>query len=162
MPTGYPKNGINKGWFKKGNVSSKEILEKAHSSWRGKKHTEKWKENARKTHKDVKGANNPNWKGGICFEPYGFEFNNDLKEVIRNRDRRKCQMCEKTELEEGRTLHIHHIDYNKKNNNPNNLISLCHSCHAKTNGKRSYWINYFQQIIKIKKQNVGLMKWMVE
>ena len=86
---------------------------------------------------------NVNWQGGKSFEPYGLEFNEDLKEVIRNRDRRKCQICEKTELEEGRKLCNHHIDYNKKNNNPNNLISLCRKCHTKTNHNRDYWIKYF-------------------
>lgn len=28
MPRGIPKNGINKGWFKKGRKNSKELLEK--------------------------------------------------------------------------------------------------------------------------------------
>ncbi len=90
------------------------------------------------------GKNAPNWLNGKSFEPYGLEFNEDLKEVIRNRDRRKCQICEKIELEEGRKLSIHHIDYDKKNNNPNNLISLCYKCHTKTNHNRDNWINYFK------------------
>jgi len=85
------------------------------------------------------------WRGGISFEPYGLEFNEDLKEVIRNRDRRKCQVCEKTELENKQKLDAHHIDYDKKNNNPNNLISLCHNCHSKTNFNREYWVDYFKQ-----------------
>ncbi len=89
--------------------------------------------------------NSANWRGGISFEPYGLEFNENLREVIRNRDRRKCQICEKTELEEGIKLSVHHIDYNKNNNNPNNLISLCASCHAKTNHNREYWIKYFKK-----------------
>lgn len=84
-----------------------------------------------------------NWKGGLSFEPYGLEFNEDLKEVIRNRDRRKCFMCEITELESGEKLHCHHIDYNKRNNNPDNLISLCRKCHCKTNWNREYWKQYF-------------------
>ncbi len=85
----------------------------------------------------------PTWKGGISFEPYGLEFDENLKEVIRNRDRRKCQMCEKTELENNKKLDCHHIDYNKKNNDPQNLISLCRRCHLKTNHNREYWITYF-------------------
>lgn len=90
------------------------------------------------------GENHPGWLGGKSFEPYGLEFNDDLKEVIRNRDRRKCSICGKTELEEGKRLQVHHIDYDKKNNNPDNLITLCSSCHCKTNFKRDNWLNYFK------------------
>ena len=93
------------------------------------------------------GKNHWNWKGGISNNPYGLEFNENLKEVIRNRDRRKCQICYKTELENKYKLSVHHIDYNKNNNNPNNLISLCVSCHIKTNNKRNYWLNYFNEKI---------------
>jgi len=90
-----------------------------------------------------KGKNHPNWQDGKSFEPYGIEFNEDLKEVIRNRERRKCFICEKTELENKFKLIVHHINYDKRNNNPKNLISLCISCHAKTNFNREYWIKYF-------------------
>jgi len=90
------------------------------------------------------GEEHYNWQGGISFEPYGLEFNEDLKEVIRNRDRRKCQICKKIELENKEKLTVHHIDYNKQNNNPNNLISLCRKCHSKTNYNRDYWIEYFK------------------
>jgi len=91
----------------------------------------------------VKSGKHHLWKGGISFEPYGLEFNDDLKEVIRNRDRRKCQICVKTELENGKKLSVHHCDYNKQNNNPNNLIILCQNCHSKTNHNREYWIKKF-------------------
>jgi len=91
-----------------------------------------------------KGKDHYNWQGGKSFEPYGLEFNENLREVIRNRDRRKCQICEKTELDNGQKLIVHHIDYNKLNNNPKNLISLCRSCHGKTNHKKDYWIEYFK------------------
>lgn len=55
MPTGIPKNGINKGWFKKG-----------HSAWnKGRKCPE------------ISGENNPRWKGGevkkkciVCGKEY--------------------------------------------------------------------------------------------
>lgn len=122
---------------------------------KGCKRSEQFKEKLRQAHKDgrlkpipkkyqfSKGKLHPYWNEGSSFEPYGLEFNEDLKEVIRNRDRRKCQNCEKTELENKAKLTIHHIDYNKQNNDPKNLISLCHQCHSKTNHKRQYWFNYF-------------------
>ena len=37
------------------------------------------------------GENNPNWSGGISFEPYGLEFNESLKQSILERDSNKCQ-----------------------------------------------------------------------
>ncbi len=109
--------------FKKGNRVSELIKRKISKAFQGDKH---W-----------------NWQGGKSFEPYGLEFNEDLKEVIRNRDRRKCFICERTELENKEKLTIHHIDYDKGNNNPKNLISLCRKCHTKTNFNRKSWIRYF-------------------
>ena len=94
----------------------------------------------------AKGSDHYNWRGGKSFEPYGLEFNNDLKEVIRNRDRRKCQICGKTEIDIGQKMTVHHIDANKQNNNPKNLISLCRVCHGKTNHKRYFWVKYFKII----------------
>lgn len=85
----------------------------------------------------------PNWRGGLSFEPYGIDFNNDLKEAIRKRDDYVCQLCDAKE--NGYKLHVHHIDYGKQNNNEWNLIALCRSCHVKTNGNRDYWIKYFQE-----------------
>ena len=86
---------------------------------------------------------NPAWKGGKSFEPYTVEFNNQLREEIRLRDRYKCQECGKTQKQELKDerhkLHIHHIDYDKKNSNKSNLISLCNKCHGKTDWNREYW-----------------------
>ena len=131
--------------------------------WLGKKHSEATKEKIGLIHKGKKLSditkkkislarigefckeNSGNWQGGKSFEPYGLEFNNNLREVIRIRDKRKYQICEKTELEERKRLCVHHIDYNKRNNDPKNLISLCRKCHSKTNKNRKYWTNYFQK-----------------
>ena len=61
----------------------------------GYKHSEETKQKMSLSHKGEKSSL---WKGGISFEPYGLEFNEDLREVIRNRDRRKCQICEKNRI----------------------------------------------------------------
>ena len=98
------------------------------------------------------GEKNGSWQGGKSFEPYGLEFNEDLKEVIRNRDKRKCFICGKTELENKERLTVHHIDYCKKNNNPNNLITLCRSCNDKVNFDRDWWARFFKTIIKNNKK----------
>jgi ribosomal protein S27E len=87
------------------------------------------------------------WQGGISYEPYTSEFVNSLKEKIRNRDHRNCQVCNKNEIELNRKLDVHHIDYNKQNCNEENLISLCQDCHRKTNGNRDFWFAYFTEII---------------
>jgi hypothetical protein len=91
-----------------------------------------------------KGESNPNWRGGIAFLPYCSKFNKELKERIRDRDKRTCQLC--GEKENGKRLRVHHIHYDKPNCEPD-LLSLCHSCHAKTNGNRDYWEDYFIELL---------------
>ena len=104
-----------------------------------------------KTRDKFRGENNPNWNNGSSFEPYGLDFNNELKEQIRKRDNYTCQKCGKTQDELDRKLDVHHIDYDKTNNRPENLISLCGSCHMKTNYNREDWIEYFEELIKTKR-----------
>lgn len=88
---------------------------------------------------------NSAWLGGISFEPYGLEFNKQLKEQIRERDNYVCQECGFHQGLLKKKLNIHHVDYNKKNNNPENLISLCSSCHMQTGFKREDWTEYFSK-----------------
>jgi len=114
---------------------------KGKPTWNKGKHlTEEWKRKLSLSHKGVKSYL---WKGGISFEPYGLEFNKELKEQIRKRDNYTCQECDYTEKELGYILGIHHIDYNKKNNKPSNLISLCRNCHSQTGFRREDWTKYF-------------------
>ncbi len=95
--------------------------------------------------------NNPNWQGGISFEPYGRDWTEDLKGSIRKRDNYICQMCGIHQEKLKRKLDVHHIDYIKDNLDPKNLISLCRVCHVQTNYARERWIDYFQ----IKSQSTG-------
>lgn len=92
-------------------------------------------------------TNHPMWKGGISFEPYTPEFNGKLKEKIRDRDKRTCQECGKTEEELGKRLTVHHIDYCKENCAEINLIALCGSCNARANQNRAYWIERFKKLL---------------
>jgi hypothetical protein len=85
----------------------------------------------------------PAWKGGLSFEPYGREFNNKLKQTVRNICNNTCQLCGISQIENKKLLDVHHIDYNKKNNTLPNLIALCHTCHMKTNKNRKYWTKLF-------------------
>lgn len=120
---------------------SKESRKKMSDSLKGKKFTVSHKNN-------LSGKNNGSWQGGISFEPYGLEFNKQLKESIRKRDGYKCMECKYTQEQLGYRLPVHHIDYNKRNNNPSNLVSLCRPCHAQTNFSRNDWKQYFNNLKK--------------
>ena len=143
----YSKNF--KSFLKNTGISQ---FKKGHSSWtKGIPLTIKHKKRLSENHANFKGKNSSNWLGGKSFEPYGIEFNNRLREQIRQRDHYRCQQCFRCQDElydkNGKkySLHIHHIDYNKENNNINNLISLCRNCHSQTNFKREDWTKYFQK-----------------
>ena len=71
--------------------------------------------------------------------PYPAGFNDDLKEHIRSRDGHICQVCSKTQEENGKALGVHHIDQVKENLQTSNLISLCPSCHGYTGRDKPYW-----------------------
>ena len=103
---------------------------------KGKSRSEETKSKLREANK---GSNHPQWQNGISFEPYGIEFNKELKQFIKNRD---FNICQNPNCMNTKGLCIHHIDYDKKNNNLSNLTTLCNSCHSKTN-----LIEYFGQII---------------
>lgn len=95
---------------------------------------------------DMTKEKHPCWKGGISKEPYPFDFDKELKEIIKKRDGYQCQLCDISQ--NGIELSIHHIDYNKKNLNKANLITLCKACNAKVNFNRNYWKNYFTDSIE--------------
>lgn len=94
------------------------------------------------------GENSSHWRGGTqSREQYGDEWDDNLKEFIRNRDNRKCQYlsCEYTDVGARKRLHVHHINRDKKNCNPYNLISLCNSHHTTVEDNPS-WMSYFYSI----------------
>jgi len=151
------KRGENHPMF--GKKFSAERRVKISDSLRGRKHTEGHRRNnadaqcGKKLSEETKlkiseafrGENHPNWQGGKSFEPYGLEFNSEIRQQIRERDNFTCQECNYTEDQLGRTLSIHHIDYDKRNNDPENLVSLCNSCHSQTNFSRADWTEYFKE-----------------
>ena len=92
---------------------------------------------------ELSGSKSPNWRGGISRLPYPFNFNNELKELIRKRDNYKCQLCGMPEVEEMRKFAIHHIDYDKNNLDPKNLMTLCSRCNSKVNFNRDYYQELF-------------------
>ena len=113
----------------------------------GGKFSDKHRKNLSLNHADMSGEKSPTWKGGLSFEPYCFRFNSRLKERIRDRDNRTCQLC--GDKENGHKLDVHHIHYDKQNCNPD-LISLCHGCNLKSNSNRDYYENLFINNLKMR------------
>jgi hypothetical protein len=144
------------------------------SPMKDKKHTLEARENIKKgmANRDLKareewikslsGENNPNWKGGISYMPYGFKFDAKLKEKIRNRDQNTCQLCfmtnEAHKEKFGDSLHCHHTDHDKQNCRDTNLITLCNKCNAIVNINNEYWIKYFQTLLSVIDEQNYLMK----
>jgi hypothetical protein len=89
------------------------------------------------------GKNNPNWQGGLSFEPYCVKFNEEFKEYIRAKFGYTCFLCPTTQVENGRKLSVHHVNYNKDcgcdGDKTCNYVPLCMTCHNKTNFNRDWW-----------------------
>jgi hypothetical protein len=106
---------------------------------------ERWKNN--EYHKQFSesriGEKNPNWQGGIQYEPYDNNWNNKFKNLIRKRDNQVCMNCGKHREKLKYSLHVHHINYDKQLSIKENCISLCHSCHSLTQVNREYWTKLF-------------------
>jgi hypothetical protein len=88
------------------------------------------------------GIDNPNWLGGISFEPYCIKFNATYKREVRTLFGNKCFLCGKSAEENGRALDVHHVNYNKNcgcDETKCVCVPLCVRCHSKTNHKRKYW-----------------------
>ncbi len=163
----YFQNNKSPMFGRKHSIESKLKMSNSHKGYKHKEEAKQKMSNYRKGRKfsnehknkmseSKKGKNNsmygrtreeaPRWLGGISFEPYSADFNKQFKELIRERDGYKCQICGMLEIENNEKLSCHHIDYDKKNNLPDNLISLCRVCHMKTNFNRDNWITFFKEL----------------
>ena len=89
---------------------------------------------------------NPNWKDGISFEPYSYEFNDKTKKLVYEKYGKKCYHPDSPAGCKG-ILSIHHINYNKKDSTINNLIPLCVKHNSEANGKRDYWNKCYSNVI---------------
>ena len=84
------------------------------------------------------------WDKFISREPYGQEWDDSIKRLIRKRDNQVCMNCGVHRERLKRALSVHHINYNKLLCTKENLISLCDKCHSLTTINREYWIKLFQ------------------
>ena len=98
-----------------------------------------------------KGEKNPQWKGGISFEPYCPKFDEPFKERVRAFFNHHCAECGNTQPWE--RLTVHHVTFDKQtccNTEIPLFIALCHSCHSKTNHNREYYEERFAELIESK------------
>ena len=158
MPKGLPKNGVNKGWFKRGIIPFV-VFKKGNVPWNKGKTGYKvkpsqiknnkiklaWKmgkfknagEKISKKLKDIQrpyssNEKNPNWKGGRWKEKNGYIVCN----IGINKKEREHRIIMGNFL--GRKLtkneFVHHIDGDKSNNDIDNLYLCSNSQHFKI-----YW-----------------------
>ena len=124
-----------------GKHPSEETKAKLRAAHTGKHHSEEMKARCRAA---KLGPKHPNWMGGVSRDPYGWDFNDELKEEVRRRDGYKCQLCGTPQAECRRAMAVHHINYDKKDSDPLNLVALCVSCNIKVNKNREHWTAFFQ------------------
>lgn len=96
------------------------------------------------------GEKNPNWHGGISYEPYCPKWNENLRVRIREFFDHRCITCGKSAEENVRKLSCHHVSYNKEaccDDTPVKFAAMCTSCHSKTNRDRVRWERMINRII---------------
>lgn len=77
---------------------------------------------------------------------YGIEWNDKLKEKIKQRDGYRCMNpgCKG----EDKRLSVHHINFNKIDCREENLITLCNVCNVKANKKRYLHMTFYQKMME--------------
>jgi len=99
----------------------------------------------------MSGQNSPNWRGGLSFEPYCPKFNNEFKERVRVFFDRRCLLCGKEEIDNGKRLSVHHCDYDKEvccNDRPPIFAAVCCRHNTLANHDRERWRLIFHRIIE--------------
>lgn len=88
-----------------------------------------------------KGEKNPSYIDGKSEErhPYSWSEWQKIAENVRKRDNHVCQLCNKTEKENGKKLSVHHIiPYRIIGvHNMENVITLCVGCHNKVERRKN-------------------------
>ena len=93
----------------------------------------------------MKGANNPQWKGGITRESVQLrrEISPELRKSVYQRDGFRCKLCQKV----GGQLTLHHkiplYADKTKNTDADNLVTLCRECHRKVNNNENKYAALF-------------------
>lgn len=103
---------------------------------------------------------NPRYIDGRSFLPYCEKFNDKFKEEIRKRDNYTCQLCGKTQEENGRKLDVHHIHHDKQNCYPD-CIALCRKCNVGTVEIKET-MKYYEDLLMNNLNNRSLLLWKVK
>jgi len=145
-----------------GKTLSVDWCKKIGDAQRGSHRSDETRKKQSKNHADFSGENNPNWQGGMSFEPYCNKFNDAKKEEVREKHDRKCYLCGAPE--NGKRHSVHHTTYNKMEGCGADwhLVPLCPSCHAKTNFNRWYWFGLLYNRWAMNPEinfGVGDMRW---
>jgi len=93
---------------------------------------------------------NPNYKGGLSFEPYCPKWTRELRERIRVFFEYQCIICGKHETKLKRKLCCHHVEYNKQaccDGKPVHFATMCMKHHTSTNNDRDLWESRIHRII---------------
>lgn len=134
MPKGFPKNGINSGWFKIGQkIISKNHIRKGHPSYES-------ADRKRKISESHSGKKHWNWKGGISSLNSRIRQSPDYKKwrvSVFQRDRFTCVEC--GYISKGTRPSDIEADHIKPFSSfpelrfvINNGRTLCRECHKKT------------------------------
>lgn len=154
MAKGIPKEGVNKGWFKKGKPSAhrgvkatSKTIEKLRKSHLGQKAWNKGSGKATNNalaiwHKNYSKDKHPNWKGGITSINDSIRKSKDYKiwrQAVFIRDNFTCVWCGRV----GKQLQADHIKpfayFPELRFAIDNGRTLCINCHLKTDtwGRRA-------------------------
>lgn len=142
MPTGHPKNGINKGWFKKGSHSNVATeFKKGHKLWT----VERIKKMANSLKGKTAGSKHYNWQGG--------QFVHQGWILIQNKNHPHCNnngYIKKSHLVMekyiGRFLEpgeiVHHKNKIRTDDRIENLHLFKNQSEHFSFHKKEYWKNY--------------------
>lgn len=93
----------------------------------------------------------------LIRDKYCPKFNNEFREEVRIRDNHVCQLCNKTQEQNGRKLAVHHIHGDKSNCYPDCIV-LCHKCNlviVEKRGMKRFYEFVFMNMLN----NRGLLFW---
>lgn len=117
-----------------------------------------WPQERREKYQEMfSGEKNPSYIDGRSFVLYPSDFDEKLRERIRERDGHICQKCGCPEYPE-RKLDVHHIDEDPRNNLEQNLISLHMDCHLVIRKNRIFWKKFFQDVLSLgSRESIGVL-----
>jgi len=159
MPSGYSKNGINRGQFKKGMKQTQEAIAKRTATFKNIPRTKEWCDRISESHKGEKnpaygllGVNSRKWIADRTLlkktDHRANTANWEWKRLCKERDESKCRIADEN-CNGG--LEIHHIlsykDHPELRYQVNNGITLCRFHHPLKKELVDKLSPYFQELV---------------